>query len=368
MAKRSALVLGFAAMLAALLLAGSSQRSVPEADAAFHFAVIDEVMTSYGGDANVQFIEIRMTAAGQNFVSGTSVGIWDAAGVFQGTHFTVSGNVASGTAGGRWIMGTSAFATASGLTPDKTMPAGLPTGGGMVCWGLPFTVSNPGQYVDCLSYGTYSGAGNVHTGTMAGDFPAPDDADGHSLRRISTSQKNAVDFACGDPATPEKNDGTMASMTATESCPTSADSDSDGLPDVDEINIYNTDPFDSDSDGDGLLDGAEVLTHLTDPLDMDTDEDAYNDFREVFMITDALDNCPATTTANDEVVDAWPPDFDDTRIVNILDIVQLTPPAFNTAPPNPNYMVRKDLTASNSINILDIVLMTPPVFNTSCTP
>ena len=31
-------------------------------DGIFHLAVIDEVMTSYDGDANVQFIEIRMLA------------------------------------------------------------------------------------------------------------------------------------------------------------------------------------------------------------------------------------------------------------------------------------------------------------------
>ncbi len=32
------------------------------APAAFHFSVIDEIMTSYGGDPNVQFVEIRMLA------------------------------------------------------------------------------------------------------------------------------------------------------------------------------------------------------------------------------------------------------------------------------------------------------------------
>src|SRR5215468_728467 len=40
------------------------------APALFHAAVIDEVMTSYGGDANVQFIEVRTLA-------GRHVGISD---------------------------------------------------------------------------------------------------------------------------------------------------------------------------------------------------------------------------------------------------------------------------------------------------
>jgi hypothetical protein len=40
---------------------------------------------------------------------------------------------------------------------------------------------------------------------------------------------------------------------------------------------------------------------------------------------------------------------------------------FNKAPPDVNYQARKDLDNSGSINILDIVQMTPPVFNKNCT-
>lgn len=36
------------------------------------------------------------------------------------------------------------------------------------------------------------------------------------------------------------------------------DSDKDGIPDVDEINIYGTDPNNPDSDGDGISDGQEL--------------------------------------------------------------------------------------------------------------
>lgn len=37
------------------------------------------------------------------------------------------------------------------------------------------------------------------------------------------------------------------------------DSDSDGITDFDEVNIFQTDPFTADSDGDGFNDGAEIL-------------------------------------------------------------------------------------------------------------
>ena len=57
-----------------------------------------------------------------------------------------------------------------------------------------------------------------------------------------------------------------------------ADSDNDGLIDVEEEEI-GTDPTNPDSDGDGIPDGAELQIG-TDPLKMDTDEDGLNDFVE----------------------------------------------------------------------------------------
>ena len=47
--------------------------------------------------------------------------------------------------------------------------------------------------------------------------------------------------------------------------PLTADTDSDGLNDGDEVNTHNTYPLIVDSDGDGLSDGDEVATG-TDPL------------------------------------------------------------------------------------------------------
>ncbi len=87
------------------------------------------------------------------------------------------------------------------------------------------------------------------------------------------------------------------------------------------------------------------------------------------MSTDAADPCP-----DNQNHDAWPADMvggggfgthDGT--VNILDIVQLTPPTFGSSPPSPNYLARKDLNSDNVINILDIVRLTPPVFGETCT-
>ena len=66
--------------------------------------------------------------------------------------------------------------------------------------------------------------------------------------------------------------------------PNLADTDSDGLNDGDEVNIWNTDPLGSDTDGDGLTDGFETRYNL-DPLTtgdetQDPDSDDLNNLAE----------------------------------------------------------------------------------------
>ncbi len=67
----------------------------------------------------------------------------------------------------------------------------------------------------------------------------------------------------------------------------SPDSDADGLTDVDEVNIYGTDPNNPDTDGDGLPDGWEVQNSLSplssfgdDGASGDPDGDAYTNIQE----------------------------------------------------------------------------------------
>jgi hypothetical protein len=65
--------------------------------------------------------------------------------------------------------------------------------------------------------------------------------------------------------------------TASSGAVAAADSDADGVADVDETNIYQTDPLNADSDGDGLTDGNELFATTTDPLVWDTDGDGVQD-------------------------------------------------------------------------------------------
>lgn len=68
-----------------------------------------------------------------------------------------------------------------------------------------------------------------------------------------------------------------------------ADSDQDGLTDLEEYDVHHTDPLNPDTDGDGVLDGLEVGVYGTDPLNPDTDGDGDNDGYELENRTDPRD-------------------------------------------------------------------------------
>ena len=59
------------------------------------------------------------------------------------------------------------------------------------------------------------------------------------------------------------------------------DSDNDWICDLDEIEIWGTDPFVQDTDGDGITDGAEILVVMTDPLNIDTNNNDCDDLNEL---------------------------------------------------------------------------------------
>ncbi|MHA1868416.1 MAG: hypothetical protein ACTSXD_10275, partial [Candidatus Heimdallarchaeaceae archaeon] len=80
------------------------------------------------------------------------------------------------------------------------------------------------------------------------------------------------------------------------------DTDSDGLTDNDELNIYFTDPNNNDTDSDGMSDGWEVgnsLDPLTDDSSLDPDSDALTNLNEYQAGTDPNDS----DTDNDGLVD-----------------------------------------------------------------
>jgi hypothetical protein len=90
-----------------------------------------------------------------------------------------------------------------------------------------------------------------------------------------------------------------------ESCYTcyTADTDTDGLPDRDEVDLYGTSPTTHDTDGDSLWDDAEIFRHGTNPNDPDSDHDGLPDATEVFL-------------CNETCTDPWNPDSDEDGILD----------------------------------------------------
>jgi hypothetical protein len=378
------------------VVAVASHRSTERADALFHFAVIDEVMFGKGGDPDQQFVEIRMNTSSQNFVQNSVLGAFNADGSYFGDILIVPGNVTNSGTNVRWIMGTAAFAAASGIQPDFTFtPVSLPATG-MICWGAPgvsvpapgsWDHTNPLNYVDCVPYNGYS-AGNIR-------FPpatpfGPGDGTS-SLTRISQTSNTAADFALACPS-PTHNlggigyhsDENHTDLPSTKpfddltkpnadvvgnDCAVSpdADDDNDGLTDAQEADgsacggsLTNKD--DEDSDNDRTLDGAECSIG-TDPNNAssaptlpqcgattDTDGDGVLTAREIcyFNTNPAVLNTDGDVCHDGKEVASINADV----TVNVIDLQQVAG-AFGPST-DPDYITDYDMTRDGAINVIDL--------------
>ena len=236
-------------------------RPAGPASAIVHLAEVHEIMVGFNGDPDVQFIEINMRLGAQNITVGSKLASFDSTGAFLNNLITFPGNVPNSGSDIRWIVGTTEFETASGITADFVIPAspGLPPTVGMVCFfeaGRDFT--DPFQSIDCISYGGASFTGN-NPNSNPSDAATTGPGNGtKSLTRINPAtliggkpwaqSDIANDFALRCP-TPENNAGDIAFL--------GDDTDGDGLSNCREGEI-GTDPSDTDTDDDGCTDGAEL--------------------------------------------------------------------------------------------------------------
>jgi hypothetical protein len=146
---------------------------------------------------------------------------------------------------------------------------------------------------------------------------------------------------------------------------------------VDSICITGGGKVDTDGDGwcndkdpnDGDANNPGQMTHVkidsTGAPSLDSDGDGYTNLTEWSRIgTDPGKRCPLFTTKHD----AWPPDFDMNRVINITDVFKVLPPIFGSSCGQPNFSARADLDPNCVINITDVFKVLPPIFGTSCTP
>jgi hypothetical protein len=174
------------------------------------------VLGSWQGDDTVQFIELRMLAPGQQFLSdgggsrGASDLVFDDASGAAETRrsFIFTHDLAAGGQGSRILIATSALAAVAGVTPDFVLPPGtLAPRHGRVCYRVnPPQASNATGVIDCVAYGKFTGD--------VGPFgpPTPITPDDRSLQRVGFSGSAADDWASTLGPTPANNAGVTATL------------------------------------------------------------------------------------------------------------------------------------------------------------
>jgi hypothetical protein len=108
------------------------------------------------------------------------------------------------------------------------------------------------------------------------------------------------------------------------------DSDGDDLADLEETNLYSSDPLDSDSDDDGLLDGIEVLAGLN-PISADSDSDGLLDGVEDVNLNGLVDPGETDPGDDDSDDDGWTDGAEISAGTDPLDALSL-PPSVPLAP------------------------------------
>jgi hypothetical protein len=133
----------------------------PVAQASFHLIKVREV---YPGTSNDSYVELQMYEAGQRFLEGHSLTLYDSTGALAHTS-TFSSSVPNGANQATVLIGDTNTQATFGVAPDL-VDAGLnvSAAGGAACWnagGIP---------ADCVAWGNFSGGAALQaaTGTTVG--------------------------------------------------------------------------------------------------------------------------------------------------------------------------------------------------------
>lgn len=176
-----------------------------------HLIVVDEVLGSWQGDDTIQFVELRLLAAGQRSLSSsggrgtTDLIFFDATGSPAAARVvTFTLDLDQAQVGSRVLVATQALAALSGVTPDLVLPTGtLAPLAGQVCYRVndPQAPTQQTGLIDCVAYGKYGG------GTGRFGAPTPLTPVNRSLQRVATSGTTSADFAATLEPTPQNNEG-----------------------------------------------------------------------------------------------------------------------------------------------------------------
>jgi hypothetical protein len=179
--------------LAASLVAAISALAAAPAQASFHLMSVREVYPGTAADPNSDYVVLQMYAAGQNFVQGHELTVYNPAGGFAtGPNF--ASNVANGQNQSTILVASPAAAAKFGVTADLALGNDtIDQSGGAVCYG-----TDQPSPIDCVSWGSFS------------SFTSPPGGCGGSPP------------ACTGPPAPSftLNDGMALQRSITPGCPT----------------------------------------------------------------------------------------------------------------------------------------------------
>jgi hypothetical protein len=181
-----------------------------------HLIVVEEILGSWQGDDDIQFVELRLLAPGQRSLSSaggrgtTDLIFFDATGAPGAARvLTFTRDLDQSLAGSRVLVATPALAAFAGVTPDLVLPTGvLSPRAGRVCYRVnpPQDENQTTGIIDCVAYGKYGGATGVYGPPI---LLTPDN---RSLQRVNTTGTNTVDFDATLEPTPQNNDGFVVGL------------------------------------------------------------------------------------------------------------------------------------------------------------
>ena len=294
-----------------------------------------------------------------------------------------------------------------------------------ICVGSGFLPPKTGDNDNCPDTANADQENNVHPGTPEGDHCEDPEGDGafdisdNCPDTANPGQENndgddlgdACDTCPDDSENDVDSDGVCAGTGFlppktgdSDNCPSTSNpgqenADVDGLGDAcdncpdttnpgQENDVHPATPEGDhceDPDGDGhmdVFDGCpDTATAWLTPIG-DGDCDGFSSADEGTITTDPADPCANTSDSNDEEPDAWPPDFNDDRLINLIDLNKMLPPplgAWGSSPGNPDpngdgtddWSPRRDLVIDGVINLPDLNKLLPAPLGTwghTCTP
>jgi len=248
--------------------------------ASFHLMQVEQIIGGVAGDPTKQAIQLRMRQAGQSFVSGTVIKVFDAQGLNPITVATLTSNVPISTAGSRILIASPNFlsATSPATTADFAMTALIPSsylaagrltfeGGGQILWSVSW---GGAAYTGPQTGSAFNDADGNFGPAFAGPLPS---ASVQALRFTGAfsalSTNNAANYAL-TPAAATFSNNANASFTVVEppppACP--ADFDGSGVVDPDDLADFIAGFFSSppdprtDVNADGTIDPDDLADFI----------------------------------------------------------------------------------------------------------